>query len=511
MKNNFRCMNNSVIKSWLQKTSFLFVTIYLYACNTSPKQNTINELINVYSKDIPDSLKANCAVFIRENMSDLTSEKALFYNRKLSKINIRLDTISSEGSLLSVISRNNLICRSEVLADSECIDSELLKSNIHIALASWNRYPWSQNVPKDIFLDYLLPYKVFDEYSEDWRRYFLTRYKDSIVTFMDEFLNDSTNVYNTDPNQIYYKIIVEEAEKWFKYSNDFTKLTTSPSLSELLCIKKGGCYEASLLNVYILRSLGIPATVDIVPLWGSKNGAHASEVFWNNKDRMRTASGREFEKPAKVFRLSFKRQNVWANFIKPYVDEEHFLLHVLKNDHVYDVTEEHGKVLTLEIPIQSENSQFAYICVYNYGKWQPVFWGKIDNGKAKFKKMGYPMLYQVALPDNQDFKLMDRIFMVDSSGNISYPKINWNSRISVILHKMNSGDFSYVKKGKTYALEYLDINERWATVGEKTCEQDSVISFNSVPSKGLLRLVEATGKKKLERIFTYENDEQVWW
>ncbi|MGN6490982.1 MAG: hypothetical protein ACTHLE_03220 [Agriterribacter sp.] len=503
-------MNNPIIKKELQKMSLLFIIIYCCTCNAE-KQIAIDELITVYSKNTSDSLKLDCASFIKKNMSDLTSERALFYNRRSAKINIRLDTMRSEESLLSVIDRYNLIYSSEVLQDAQYIESGLLKTNIDMALSSWNKYPWSQCVPKEVFLNYLLPYKVFDEYPEEWRSYFLKKYQDSLAAFLREDVNNSLSIYNMDANEIYYRIIVAETEGWFKYANYFTKLTSSPSLNELLCIRKGGCYETSLLNVYILRALGIPATVDIVPLWGSRNGSHASEVFWNGKDKMRTASGREFEKPAKVFRLSFKKQNKWTDSIKPYVKEKLFLLPFIENDHWIDVTEEHNKVLTLEIPVQSCNSRFAYLCVYNYGEWQPVFCGKISNGIAKFEKMGYPMIYRVGLPENDGYTLTDRILMVDDKRNLSYPLVDSSRKISVTLQKINTGDSSFIKRGKSYSLEYLDINNRWMPVGEKKCVQDSVLCFNNVPGKGLYRLIEATGKKRLERIFTYENTGQVWW
>jgi hypothetical protein len=52
------------------------------------------------------------------------------------------------------------------LPDSEILDNEFLTDGIDLAFRLWNKSPWADSVPVDIFMNYLLPYKSV------WRRAF---------------------------------------------------------------------------------------------------------------------------------------------------------------------------------------------------------------------------------------------------------------------------------------------------------------------------------------------------
>ncbi|MFT3747394.1 MAG: hypothetical protein QM768_03725 [Agriterribacter sp.] len=484
----------------------------LYCCNYYRKGGAFDAIINEYSKNIKDSIERESAIFLKENMKDIMSDKVNFYDDHFKEIELSLDEFKSEASLLSFMGKKKLDYEMCVVPDTQIVTAIYLKNNIKYAINSWNKYPWCKNIPKNIFLNYLLPYKVFQEYPQEWRQYFFSKYKDSIDVALKRYQYDSADIYAIDPNELYYRIVVDDAGKWYKYSDFFVKLTQYPSLSELLCIGKGSCSETSILNVYILRSLGIPAAVDIVPVWGSKNGSHTSEVFWDGKNKMRTASGREFERPTKVFRLSFKKQNYWNDSVSLFVDRENFMLPYLMNNHWIDVTEEHTKTVDINVLIDTLIlPDFAYICVYNYGQWQPAFWGKIENKKAEFKKMGYPMIYRIAVPDRTGFALLNKILLVDEDGKLNYIGPTKENIKHIVLEKTNAGEKSYVQQQNVYELFLLDERSQWISLGKKKCLRDSLITFSNVPQNALLRLVNIAGKKNLERIFTYQNNKQVWW
>jgi hypothetical protein len=88
--------------------------------------------------------------------------------------------------------------------------------------------------------------------------------------------------------------------------------------------------------------------------------------------KFRTPSGRELNNPAKVFRYTFKKQNIWTDSIAPVIEDDLFILNYLRNNHLMDVTQEHTKTVDIAFPSDSESS-FAYICVYNYGNWYPIY------------------------------------------------------------------------------------------------------------------------------------------
>ena len=66
---------------------------------------------------------------------------------------------------------------------------------------------------------------------------------------------------------------------------------------------------------------------------------------------------------------------------------------------------------------------------------------------------------------------------------------------------------SRLVSGQEYELFYW--SDGWQSAGKKTAGHEPLV-FDSVP-QGCLYWLVATGSDKEERIFTYDNGEQVWW
>lgn len=486
------------------------------SCARRSKELNWNSLIEKYSQRKEDSLKLKAAIFLKENMGDLTSEKIIFYSYKNGKeVDISLDTISSDSSLFKILRRYNIAYKTVTVADSTIVSNSLVESHIEKSLHDWKSYPWNKNTSWQQFLEYLLPYKIRDEYpNANWRQYFAGKYDSLLKQWLILYKKDmKTALVGNAPNDMYYRTFVEDAGMWFHYSNDAFRLSNAPGFSELLSIRKGECYVSSFLGVYILRSLGLPAAIDIVPHWGSKNGSHATEVFLDITGKMRTGSGRNLRRPAKVIRLSFKKQNGWKDSLASVVADHPFVLRFLQNNHWLDVTHEHTSTTTVTCQIpDSIQAPFAYICVYNYGEWCPVYYGKVNSyHQAIFYNMGCPMLYRVAIPSEKGATVIGNIFKVDEFGRKTYCSKTYFTLINMKLQKLNRGDLSWVKKDEQYSL-YLWRNENhWEMFKTQICVKDSTINFTKVPSGGLYRLIRVNGNRRLERIFTYENGKQVWW
>lgn len=69
-------------------------------------------------------------------------------------------------------------------------------------------------------------------------------------------------------------------------------------------------------------------------------------------------------------------------------------------------------------------------------------------------------------------------------------------------------DDNFVQEGQCYELLYMDKNG-WKSMGKKTAIADSIV-YQNVPS-GAAYLLKNHTKGKEERIFTYENGQQIWW
>jgi hypothetical protein len=492
---------------------YFFFAIALFICFLpSCKQEKAvldrKSLLNHYT--LPeDSLKRMAVAFIIDNIDTHCSEIPIFTNRDTGKETpFDLSLIENDSVLRQTIERFNLTPSFKVVSDTTLVCNAFLTKDIDLAFQLWNKYPWANQVPFEIFLNYLLPYKIYGEEPSDWRSFFVQKYKESVRNLL---INSETDAILASTNEIYYQFIVSDVGQWFRYEANPVRLTQRPGLHELMALRTGECYGWAYLNVMILRSLGIPATIDNIPMWGRKNAGHASEVFWDNQQqRFRTASGREFQFPAKVFRYTFKVQNGWTNSILPTIKQNLFLLDFLKHNHWKDVTHEHTPTATIEYEWEF-TTDFAYICVLNYGQWQPIYWGKVENGKVHFENMGTDMLYRVAIPKGNSFEIISPIFHLDEVGNKTFFNPNQNEKINLQLSKRNTGALSWVEVDKNYSLFYYDENDDWTLFGTQKCETDSLIVFDGAPSNTLYWLWDISQDRRLERIFMYEDDKQVFY
>lgn len=490
----------------MKRYIILGIVCLFMSCETKSKIDW-NYLFQKYSHD---SLKCVALTFLRNNMDDLTSEELEYYKkeRKISRLN--LSQFKNYDSFNHYMESNGLSIKYKYTNDKQIVTTRLIESTIDKAFSDWKKYPWNKNVSFENFLEFLLPYKIANEYPEDWRSLFSKKYEKSINDLVYKF--DTGIVYKDyykDPNDIYYNGYLDNCD-WFKYSNT-TKIGNVASLTEILSFKEGDCYVGSFLGVYMLRAFGVPSTIDYVPYWGSKNSGHATEVFLDTTGKMTTASGRNIQRPAKVFRITFKKNNIWKDSIEPFVDKQ-FILTNLKNNHWKDVTNEHAETVDIKIKIKQSNYKYAYICVNNYGNWLPIYWSSIDkkDNTVIFKNMGVSMLYKVAIPYKNKFKILSDIIMVDSIGNVINYDLDKSQMIDINLRKINSGSESWLKKDTTYDL-YVRDNNSWQFITSKKCLKDSLIRVSALPKNGLYLLKEKNNSNNLERPFTFTYDSQFWW
>ncbi|MCX8492269.1 MAG: hypothetical protein ORN54_14515 [Cyclobacteriaceae bacterium] len=485
------------------------------SCSISPQKEKIDwdKLIKKYSLKKADTLHLASVHFLKENIRGLTSEKAIFYDVRTGKEqDFVVDTTGNESSFIRFLEANHLRFKTTLVNDEDILTTEQLENNIEAAVSQWRRYPWNRAMSKEMFLKYLLPYKISQEFPEEWRSFFQRKYE--VIANKYKTMYDTSLMYKKyyrDPNELHYTIIVNQVGSWFKVQDNCLSLTTHAGLTEIMALKKGNCHPESHLNAYIMRSLGIPSTIDVVPFWGSRNGSHSTEVFMDTLGTMRTAGGRKLKFPAKVLRMTFEKANLWSDSIKPFTGG-HFLLENLKNERWLDVTHEHTKTTDIVFSFPSKTSaSFAYICVNNYNNWIPIYWGKVKDDQAIFRNMGRQMLYRVAIPDGTGFSYTGSVFMIDSLGALSCKVPNAKKLQPLALQKLNDGRLSWVKKNEDYSLYILDDRSNWQLFGTHLCVSDSVIFFNEIPSNAIYRLVKKGEYEMLARPFTYEKGKQIWW
>lgn len=480
------------------------VILYFSVAQSCKKRINWDKLASEYSENAQDSTKLEALHFLKKNMTGHFSNRILLVSKKGDTVNFHEKQFGNIDSLENFLANGYSILLDSVY-DEKILTTDIIKQSIDNSFNSWKKYKWNQHVPKDIFFNYLLPYKIHEEYPENWLK--------RLAPFQKEYLENAKNGIIADYGAINlaYDALVNHNFTGFNYNDTFPKISNSPGINELLTLKNGDCIKQSYLNCYQLRFLGIPSTIDVVPLWGTVSGNHAVEVFWGENNRMQTLPGRQLVRPPKVFRHSFKRTGLWTDSIKPLLKKKYYSPNFLKSDYLLDVTNEHTKTIDIVYPIPV-NKSIAYICVYNYGKWQPVYFGKINTEKRQtiFHKMATDMAYAVAVPHKNTYKLIDKIFIVNKRGNKISSSPDFRRKQNLIITKTNPGSKATLIRGISYTLMYLDTNNLWIPFATQRCK-DSVLVFKGVPSNAFYMTKEEATRKNLARLFRYKTGKQVWY
>lgn len=283
---------------------------------------------------------------------------------------------------------------------------------------------WAKNLSFETFCEYVLPYRCTETYSTYSRKYFLDRYK---------VLPDS--IKNTDNPTIVADYIIKDIDSWFteipNISTKFPYLITM-SFSDLMKGKVGNCIAVNSVRVTALRSLGIPATLDQIPNWGSSNSSH----YWckiieqeqknipkliDNRnipeDTQSIISGSSYDitplfgkypkevnitykrTVPKVYRTSF-RKLVTNEQTKTFKTED--IPQFFKNDRLVDVTKSYLKTADVVVKLQQsiKSRGYLYLCVFNNQNWVPIAKTIITKNQGLFTNVGRNIIYLPAYYSN---------------------------------------------------------------------------------------------------------------
>lgn len=152
--------------------------------------------------------------------------------------------------------------------DRETLTASFLLENLQLAFQTRNEFPWAKDVPADIFLNDVLPYAVFDESRDPWRKELLeiarpivanaTSASEAAQALNQHLFNQIQVHYNTGrkrPNQ---------------------------SLKESQASGKATCTGLSIILVNACRAVGIPARAVGTPLWSNMRGNHTWVEIYDN-------------------------------------------------------------------------------------------------------------------------------------------------------------------------------------------------------------------------------------
>ncbi|MBD28150.1 MAG: transglutaminase [Verrucomicrobiaceae bacterium] len=155
--------------------------------------------------------------------------------------------------------------------DLKSLSSDYLVENVNYAFKAREDSEWAKSVPKDIFLNDVLPYANINERRDQWRKDFYERFSPLVKECKS--LEEAAQVLNKE----IWKIIN------VKYH---ARKRPKPDQSPYESIDAGfaSCTGLSVILIDACRAVGVPARFVGTPMWAKKRGNHSWVEVWDGKD-----------------------------------------------------------------------------------------------------------------------------------------------------------------------------------------------------------------------------------
>lgn len=151
-------------------------------------------------------------------------------------------------------------------ADRDTMSLSLLKENVEYALIAYERYPWTQALPKEVFYADVLPYYVVDEVRDSWRRDLYELFAPAVDT--------CTTLYSA------LCAVNRNISKVTGVDYNTRREKTNQSPRESMRQGMASCTGLSILLVDAYRSVGIPARFVGTASWHDNRGNHSWTEVW---------------------------------------------------------------------------------------------------------------------------------------------------------------------------------------------------------------------------------------
>lgn len=152
--------------------------------------------------------------------------------------------------------------------DLQTMTARRLLENVDLAHKVRHGTPWKNQVPDDVFRNYVLPHACIDEPRDPWRAGFHEKFMPLVAECTST--SEAAQILN---QQVFGELGV-------KYSTRRRRANQSPAES----IEQGlaSCSGLSIILVDACRSVGVPARIVGIPDWANKRGNHTWVEIWDD-------------------------------------------------------------------------------------------------------------------------------------------------------------------------------------------------------------------------------------
>ncbi len=329
-----------------------------------------------------DSLKLKAAYFLIETMPGNYTQTSKWLDPKGKEIQFKMSELSEDAKLFADLQKKGYSqVLSQKMKDIETITADYLIKNIDLAFYAWKNLPYGKKATFEEFCEYILPYRVGTEKLENWR----TQVLDTFSTKIDSIYTAINSMTGFEPEDFICSL---HNFKFYDFRAQI--LPNYLPYSELIFYKLGVCQHTAALVIFTLRGLGIPTAHDKIPLYGNWNYSHSFVTVIDGKKNIPffdfSFGSLQLGAPARIFRKTYSIQkNSFGEINKL---EKNLIPPLLRDNKAIDVTSRF--CITTNISLQFnkifEDEKYAFLCVFNSGRWYSIHWGENNvTGKIDFK------------------------------------------------------------------------------------------------------------------------------
>ncbi len=469
------------------------------------------ELVLQHYREGDDPLKLKAAEFLIANMPGQGYGLLAYYDRDGNEIPFDIADYKNYKEAKAAFQAQEKehgeinYKKKEFLPDLEVITADYLIENIDLAFKAWREKPWAKNLPFVTFCEHVLPYRESNEPINRWRRPWMFRLMDLEKTLENP----------ADPKAV-SAAAWKDINSWITFDEIYYLHPTDQGFDEMTRTRMGRCEDLANLAAYALRSQAVASASDYTPFWADANNNHAWQVILDENGEARETT---VSRAAKIYRKTYSIQPANLAFKRRKGEK---VPRWLSGKFYKDVTTQYFDTTDVSITLPNkvpDGERFAYICVFNTGKWNPIHWAEIkSHGSVTFTTMGRNIAYLPAyfvdgeiLPAGPPFILSKRGQMrrlLPNRNKVMEVEFTTTKPDQVHADTLEVKPSLHVESGKRYELFVWD-EGGWQTLG-KTEASGTPVTFSNIPAGALFWLVEEESQR-LERIFTIEDGKQVWW
>jgi len=152
-------------------------------------------------------------------------------------------------------------------ADLRDLDPAFVATDIGEAHDAWRRAPWADTVPREVFLEAILPYAHTTEPRAPWRAMMRSRFADSVADCK------SPGEAALRLNEVVFSTL------GVRYSRD--RKRADQNAQESIELGIASCTGLSILLADACRAVGVPARLAGIAEWPNKRGNHTWVEVWS--------------------------------------------------------------------------------------------------------------------------------------------------------------------------------------------------------------------------------------